>query len=67
MTGFNKRLLKMENIKTIYESSGYIGVYDYITKPDSLFYGDCKEIVEIIMLNSCDTIKRLKLEKVLYA
>ena len=63
--GFNKRILKKETLKKIYQNEGYKGLYDYITKPDALYVGDCKDVVNIIYSNECDTKKSMEIKKIL--
>jgi len=63
--GFNKRILKKETLKKIHQNEGYKGVYDYITKPDALYVGDCKDVVNIIHSNECDTKKSMEIKKIL--
>ena len=64
--GFNKRILSIDNIKTIYQIGGYQEVHDYIIKPDVLYCNGCGDIVDIIMGGSCLTTKEQKLKQILY-
>jgi len=63
--GFNKRFLKKETLKKIYNELGYNGIYEHITYPDVLYIGDCKDIVEIIYSNDCETKKNIEIKKIL--
>lgn len=64
--GFNKRILKRGNVKHIFETGGYVGLYKYITKPDALLVGDCGDIVDIIESDVCETKKEILIKKMLY-
>ena len=51
MMGFNKRYLKEENIRNVYNDGGYDRLVDYIRKPDALIISDefTQKIVNLII------------------
>lgn len=63
--GFNKRILKKENLKVIFEMRGYKGIYDYITKPDAIYVGDCQDIINIIYSNESEAKKKFMIDEIL--
>lgn len=66
--GFNKRYLTDDNVKRVYDDSGYEGLVRFITKPDALFTSSEKtsKIMEVLRSDSCDTNKEIKIKKIIY-
>lgn len=65
--GFNKRFVNKDTIRGIYENSGISGLCEHISKPDVLMVGDdMDDVFEILSQCSCETVKKLKLEGMLY-
>ena len=63
--GFNKRIVNKEKLKKIYLELGYFGLDEFVSKQDSLSVdSNCREIVDIILSDSCITNKELKIKKI---